>query len=155
MRRRAAPPLAQGSRAAHANVVGHGRGWLRVRWIAALFAVILALPIVGITLYFTHDVQGRIAAARSERAGLAHVALLQAFLTDSEAFAQAVICPAGGDLEALRTKAAADLAAIDAFQARGGAPPRWPKSSPRGARSAQHREKPISRASSTRSPRVS
>ena len=99
----------------------------RVRWIAALFAVILALPIVGITLYFTHDVQGRIAAARSERAGLAHVALLQAFLTDSEAFAQAVICPAGGDLEALRTKAAADLAAIDAFQARGGAPPRWPE----------------------------
>ena len=27
----------------------------------------------------------------------------------------------------MRTKAAADLAAIDAFQARGGAPPRWPE----------------------------
>ncbi|MGR4065165.1 MAG: diguanylate cyclase domain-containing protein [Vulcanimicrobiaceae bacterium] len=100
----------------------------RVRWVAVLLAVILALPILGITLYFTHDVQSRIAAARDERTGLAHVALLQAFLTDSEAFAAAVTCPkAGTDVAALRAKAGADLAAIDAFQSGDAIPPRWPQ----------------------------
>jgi diguanylate cyclase (GGDEF)-like protein len=98
----------------------------RERWLVALLIAVLALPIIGITLYFTYNVQRRIAFAGGERSGLAHVALLDAFLADASLYANAVACPGSHrDLASLRERADASLERIEAFQIQANTPPRW------------------------------
>ncbi len=98
----------------------------RERWLVALLIAVLALPIIGITLYFTYNVQHRIDFANGERAGLAHIALLDAFLEDGSLYANAVACPGSRQgLAALRERADDSLQRIEAFQTPANTPPRW------------------------------
>jgi diguanylate cyclase (GGDEF)-like protein len=88
---------------------------------------VLALPILGITAYLTYGVQQLIVRTQSEVAGVEHLARLEAFYTNVSQFALASGCPHLGDnLAALRSRADATLAAVEALQtSTSSAPPRW------------------------------
>src|SRR5579863_3446919 len=64
----------------------------RERWLAALLVVVLAAPIVGITLYFFNSAQQRIAFAHNEREGVTEIAGLERFLAAEVAYGSAIAC---------------------------------------------------------------
>jgi diguanylate cyclase (GGDEF)-like protein len=69
----------------------------RAPWLVALLVALLALPIVGITAYFTIGIQKQIAKVEDERAGLARLDQLDAFFVDASTFALASQCPVYSD----------------------------------------------------------
>ncbi len=99
----------------------------RAPWLIGLMVAVLALPILGITAYLTYGVQQLIDRTQAERAGVAQLAALDTFFTNSLDFAQAAACPrSGADLSALRNRAEDSFAAADALlYASASAPPSW------------------------------
>lgn len=98
----------------------------RGRWLIALLIGILTLPIVGMTVYFTYNVQQRIWFARDERQGLTEVALLGTFFADASQYASAVACgmPRAA-VDAARVRADADLSRVDRAFTPSTTPERW------------------------------
>jgi diguanylate cyclase (GGDEF)-like protein len=99
----------------------------RAPWLIGFMVAVLALPILGITAYLTYGVQQLIDRTQTERAGLAQLAALDAYSTDALDYARAATCaPVARNLAALRARADASFAAVDAQQyANASVPPTW------------------------------
>lgn len=98
----------------------------RGRWLIALLIGILTLPIVGMTVYFTYDVQQRISFARGERRGLTEVDMLGTLLSDTSQYAGAIACRLPKNrVNAARTRADVDFRRIDREFTPATMPERW------------------------------
>jgi diguanylate cyclase (GGDEF)-like protein len=99
----------------------------RAPWLIGLMVAVLALPIIGITAYLTYGVQQLIDRTQSERAAVAQLDALDGYFTDALAYSRAATCPQlGTNLSALRARADASFASVDALQnANASAPPDW------------------------------
>ncbi|MDQ2865919.1 MAG: GGDEF domain-containing protein [Candidatus Eremiobacteraeota bacterium] len=98
----------------------------RGRRLIALLIGILTLPIVGMTVYFTYNVERRIWFAEDERAGLDRIALLGSFLRDAEDYGSGTACRRPREfVTAARDRADADLSRADRSMTPGTRPERW------------------------------
>jgi diguanylate cyclase (GGDEF)-like protein len=95
----------------------------RERWLAALLIVVLAAPIVGITLYFFNNVQQRIAFAQRERGGLAQLSRLERFQAAAIAYGNAIACPnSTASFDQLRRTADEELRQVEMLANEGSKP---------------------------------
>jgi|GEM_PF-6308664 len=94
----------------------------REQWLAALLVLVLAAPIVGITLYFFNSAQQRIAFAQSERSGLSQIDRLERLLVATVAYGSAITCGKPGNLNQLRAQADDRLRDVEMFAMQGSRP---------------------------------